>query len=469
MYESQGLDYYLAKFSPLQPRYLSVLTDSDLQVLEHDSDQYNLLYVNRLGSKYDSIRCIEWSKDPSNPLMIAAGFSNGRISLISYTSENGYYDDKNVSGSVIKEFVFKGTRGSRKKCNALAWSSSNPSLLAAGYDWIERKNTGQHSIAIWDVNKEAKTHEIKYPIYAPYVADSKMKKDYFAAEFNHEKGVSKKNKIQIIKDSKHILNKKDDSTALLWLNGESSKLITGTQKGALKLLDLQGSSPTEINAHKKHVNSIKQSPFNSNIIASCCEDQVKIFDLRKTKHALFQINHDIKDFEFSNYHSYVLATIHNKKDFNVVKFWNINIANTEASVAEWSTVDLKYPFTQQKCKHNISYITWWPVDTEIEKQNNKYLVVSDGGNMMHNHVYKVIDTMPVTFSAANELAFTDQNKIFFYDFMSQNVAKINEWVDKHKEGAVLNNDAYEPDSNLDDISDLIVSSILPQFQKLIHL
>jgi hypothetical protein len=46
--------------------------------------------------------------------------------------------------------------------------------------------------------------------------------------------------------------------------------------------------------------------------------------------------------------------------------------------------------------------------------------------MMHNHVYKVIDTMPVTFSAANELAFTDQNKIFFYDFMSQNVAKINE-------------------------------------------
>lgn len=334
MYEAQGLDYYLAKFSTLEPRYLSVLSDSDLQVIEHDNDQYNLLYINRLGNKYDSIRCIEWSKDPANPLMIAAGFSNGRISLISYTSEYGYNNDKIVSGNVVKEFVFKGTRGSRKKCNALAWNSANPSLLAAGYNWVERKNSSQHSIAIWDVNKEAKTHEAKYPIYAPYVTDSKLKKSHFGPDYHYERGVTKKNKVQIIKDSKHILNKKDDSTALLWLIDESSKLITGTQKGSLKLLDLQGSSPNEINAHKKCVNSIKQSPFNTNIIASCCEDQVKVFDLRKTKHALFQINHDIKDFEFSNFHSYVLATTHNKKNFNVVKFWNINISNAESPVSE---------------------------------------------------------------------------------------------------------------------------------------
>jgi hypothetical protein len=45
---------------------------------------------------------------------------------------------------------------------------------------------------------------------------------------------------------------------------------------------------------------------------------------------LIQINNEIKDFEFSNYHSYILATIHNKKYSNTVKFWNINSATCES-------------------------------------------------------------------------------------------------------------------------------------------
>lgn len=127
MYETQSIDYYCAKFSPLYPKYLSILSDSDLQVIEHDNDEYKLLYVNRLGSKYDAIRCTEWSKDPANPLTIAVGFANGRVSLMSYTDEHGNQStDKIVSGNVVKEFNFKGSLRSKKKCNALAWNSINP-------------------------------------------------------------------------------------------------------------------------------------------------------------------------------------------------------------------------------------------------------------------------------------------------------------------------------------------------------
>lgn len=41
--------------------------------------------------------------------------------------------------------------------------------------------------------------------------------------------------------------------------------------------------------------------------------------------------------------------------------------------------------------------------------------------------------------------------------MNENLTKMNESVDKHKEGAVTSEVPYEPDSNLDDISDLMVN------------
>ena len=463
MFETHTPDYYYAKFSPIYPKYLSILWDSDLQVVEHDNDDYKLLYVNRLGSRYDTIRCTEWSTDPSNPLTLAAGFKNGRVALFSYTDENGYQNaDKIVSGSIVKEFVYKNLRQYKKKCNALSWNTKNPSLLAAGYDWTERMNkSNQYSIVIWDVNKEAKAQESSFPIYAPYADDANFKKDYFPTDQNFEKGVTKRNKIQVIKEYKHTLSKKDDSTALVWYNSENSKILSGTHKGSIKLLDLIGSSQTEIKAHNKRVISIKLSPFNSNIIASCCEDQAKIFDMRNLRYPVIQINHDIKDIEFSNYHSYVLATIHNKRNSKTVKFWNINSClKEELNENDSSCLDLKYPFALQKWEKDISYITWVPRKTDTEAEDeNKYLVVGDAGTLLHNHRYKIINSMPISFSAWNELAFTNENKTFFYNFMSQNLDKMNDEVESHKNGAVVSQEIYPPDTNLDDISDLICKRI----------
>lgn len=350
MYKTQGPGYHYAKFSPLNPKYLSILCESDLQVVERVDDDYKLLYVNRLGSRYDTIRAIEWSRDTANPLTLATGFKNGKVALISYTDEYGTQNmDRIVSGSIVKEFVQKSSRSS-KKCNALAWNNLNPSLLAAGYDWTERSNSSnQYSIVIWDVNKETKAQEANYDIYAPYAGDTNFKKEYFSLEINGEKGITKRNKIQVIKEHKYSLSKKDDSTALLWLNDESSKLLSGTNKGAIKLMDLLGSSQTEIGGHKKRVISIKLSPFNSNIVASCCEDQVKVFDMRRMRTPVIQINHDVKDIEFSNFHSYVLATIHNKKNSNAVKFWNIhNGIQEKLQENENYCLDLEYPFSMQK-------------------------------------------------------------------------------------------------------------------------
>lgn len=92
---------------------------------------------------------------------------------------------------------------------------------------------------------------------------------------------------------------------------------------------------------------------------------------------------------------------------------------------------------------------------EEEEVENKYLVVGDSGTVLHNHTYKIVDSMPVSFSSANELAFTNGNKLFFYDFMSQNLKKMDDEITTHKDGAVVNEAEYPPDTSHEDISDLI--------------
>lgn len=78
------------------------------------------------------------------------------------------------------------------------------------------------------------------------------------------------------------------------------------------------------------------------------------------KHPLLQINHSIKSFEFSNYHSYILSTIHNKKDEdNVVKFWNISSTMTEEQQSAESAIsEAKYPLSLQKFREPICAISW---------------------------------------------------------------------------------------------------------------
>lgn len=192
----------------------------------------------------------------------------------------------------------------------------------------------------------------------------------------------------------------------------------------------------EVIVHKKRITGIKFSPFNSNIFGCSCEDQVKLFDLRRLKHPLVQINHDIKDFEFSNYHSYIISTIHNKVDPDVVKFWNISSSiSEEITSSDTSIYESKFPFSMQKCKDSICSMNWLPKKQETSHiYDNKYLLISENGTLLENHKYKMIDTMPVDFSANNELAFTNDGKIFFYNFMKENLSKMDAKIEFHKNG-----------------------------------
>ena len=211
------------------------------------------------------------------------------------------------------------------------------------------------------------------------------------------------------------------------------------------------------------------SPFNPFIFASASEDQLKIFDKRKFKYPLLQINQDIKDFEFSVYHSYVLATIHgreeSKEDSNIVKFWNINSAVIESlQSTETSATELKYPFTYKKNEDTISSICWCP-KAENDVYDNKYLIVSGNGSIQE-HKYKVIDTMPIAFSSSNTLAFTcdsnsdstsnqDQTSKIFFITMNQDITKMDSKIDFHRDGGVDSGEEYATETDLDDISELI--------------
>lgn len=79
--------------------------------------------------------------------------------------------------------------------------------------------------------------------------------------------------------------------------------------------------------------------------------------------------------------------------------------------------------------------------------------------MLENHKFRIVDTMPIDFSAINELAFTNDGKIFFYNFMKENLSKMNASIECHKNGAMESTAEYHPETNLDDISELIVRRI----------
>jgi len=252
MYDTPRNDFYKLKYSPLLPNILSILSESDLQIVENTSEGYKMLHCEKLGTRYDEIRCIEWSRDPAQPLTIAAGFENGKVSLISFIDEyDNLVNGKIITGNVLKEFNFKGSLRFKKKCNTLAWNANNPTLLAAGYDLVEKRQSGtQNSIAIWDINKEAKINQPHYENFELYASDIPFKDDFINHVSMLDRGVGKKKKVQVIKEFKQLLNKKDYTTALAWLEDENAKILSGSQKGSLKLFDLQGSSPIEVIAHK---------------------------------------------------------------------------------------------------------------------------------------------------------------------------------------------------------------------------
>ena len=246
-------EFFEAKYSPLLPNYLSLLSGNDLQVMEQTEEGYKMLYCEGSGTRFDKIWSVEWSRDPSQPLVLAAGFENGKVSLISYSDEFGnQISDDLITGSIVKEFNLISNSRSKRKWNALAWNLNKPALLAAGYDMNDIRRSGTyHSIVIWDVNKESKANQAKYELHSPFTTDMQFKDEFESLNPKFENVIGKKKKTQAVKEHYQLLNKRDDTTALTWMYDENDKLLSGSYKGVIRMFDLQGSTPIEFNnSHK---------------------------------------------------------------------------------------------------------------------------------------------------------------------------------------------------------------------------
>lgn len=84
-------------------------------------------------------KCLAWLPVPELEGVIALGHLNGRIHLASILGAN---DSSSIIG---KEYASKHNR----QCNTLAWGTTDPYMLAAGFD----KHRSEHGLLLWDMSK----------------------------------------------------------------------------------------------------------------------------------------------------------------------------------------------------------------------------------------------------------------------------------------------------------------------------
>lgn len=104
--------------------------------------------------------------------------------------------------------------------------------------------------------------------------------------------IEQKQRPDIILDPKVSFQKvHDDIFSISWFQDSDFLLIFGTEK-QLKICDIRQSlsfKHTIEEAHNNNVFDIKFDPFDQGRFASVSDETIKIFDLRNTKKALFEI------------------------------------------------------------------------------------------------------------------------------------------------------------------------------------
>ncbi|OSC97421.1 hypothetical protein PYCCODRAFT_1419471 [Trametes coccinea BRFM310] len=208
----------------------------------------------------NAMKCFAWSPDAVLDDLIAVGFSNGRVDLLRLEASKHAANGVLSNGPAVS-LQARNTRA----CNALAFSSADPSYLAVGLDKVRN----DPSLLIWDIQSAAPMLSINAGSYVPPSSRP-------LPHLPRTDSSSRPSDPRIVQQHAPVEN----VSSLAWLPHSSSLLLAGVSHRWLQLFDLRNTSSGPAKAACK-VQGIATDPFDAHRVACFGDGIVSIWDIRR--------------------------------------------------------------------------------------------------------------------------------------------------------------------------------------------
>ncbi|XP_070565047.1 GATOR2 complex protein MIOS-like [Ptychodera flava] len=339
---------YEVLWSPSQPeKFLTFGNDLTLYKVEDqpgkaqvqkisDEKFANLVSINA-DNQYN-MKCVAWYPKGDPEDLLAVGLTHGRVVLTNFGQE------PDPHGLVGKTFVPKHGR----TCNSLAWNPIDSNLLAAGFG---EKSRTDYSILIWDINAKPSAELSSTP-------ERNRTTSYIDSSFTVTKAMTE-------------LGLSETSTSLAWSYHNAATFITGMNNKFIRVFDIRDPTRPMKVALTKAVYGISADPHSAHRLASYCEGQLTIWDLRNFDKPVFTINEkcQINRLSWCPTRMGLLAVL--PKDHPTIKLYDVQHATFSGEDVEPAVIERTvqpYPGNQ-----TMSSFAWHPTD------ENRMITITPSG------------------------------------------------------------------------------------------
>ncbi|XP_018335553.1 GATOR complex protein MIOS [Agrilus planipennis] len=205
---------------------------------------------------YHYIKCLD-IYPKSNDILLAVGQGNGKVSLVTFGPSQ--FDSQGLPG---KEFVPRHPR----QCNTVAWNRIDSNLVAVGLD----KYRSDHSVLLWDIVK------------CPFSPDSNGALKPSVSSMTTSTEVSK---------PVAEFGMSDMTASLAWFNTNSKTLAVGMNLKNIRIVDFRDSVKVVTSTPTKAVFGLCMEPNLDRHLASYCDNQVCIWDVRNFEKPLVTLTY----------------------------------------------------------------------------------------------------------------------------------------------------------------------------------
>ena len=315
------------------------------------------------------INCVDWSKDDSNPLLIAAGITKGSLSLYHLLADS----------PVVKRFRPRVSR----RCNDVSWNPQFPNKIAVGLDRVNRGMDG--CVFVWDVNQKDE--------------DRGMGSMKFGVDVSGA-----------VTSPLSSLSPGESTVSLSWLPDNGFALATGSSQRLLRIYDIRLSNPTiSVVAHLRSVKGVRFDPHRSNYLLTFSDDpMVKLWDLRKLRQkspimevdtskalASSKVAPKINDISWCPTHKDIISVSY--EGLNSVSFWDFGgnlgfIARAKSRVH----ARVQAPYRCLSFDSPVSCLAWHPSKLH-------HLIYSSKQSNLRSMVFRYFS--PLSWSATGAMSF----------------------------------------------------------------
>lgn len=351
----------------------------------------------QLQAKVTQLKCMQWHPFASTPLMIAAGMGTGKIVLS---------DFQDSRARIVREFVPKYPR----PCNAVAWNTSLPQHLAAGFEKVR----SDFCTLVWDVNASSATQGQSNIMGSAVATGSVVASSNglvgagsvvgsanvvgvdsvdpsssgvggstgsSGASMSGNSNGSNQNGVGSVgtrsfsregEKPLHELANSEATVALSWVPLQPTCLATGTGFKWLRIYDLRtkGSSPLSVVAHNKMVLGVVFDEHRPHLLATYSDapqDPVKVWDIRRLETStgplvsLQQSSRNLTQVSWCPSKPGIVVTSSAEEKW--ISLWDVNKQDSESSTAVNgingpSTAHIRKPFRRRYTSDPLSAFSW---------------------------------------------------------------------------------------------------------------